>query len=236
MGLDIYVGSLTRYLAGDWENVAERYAREQGIEFTTIRPGAEIEDTITDPQIIFDAVGNWRRSLEVGLQSNLPEGLSWNENLNSVYFTDRPAWEGYSGVILHAAHMEHPHFPRPKQAMKEWDADEAVIASMSTEFKSRFSHLLGVEIWLPCKFAFTFKAEDVVGNKVVFGSSLSLLEQLKALNEESYLTNSAELAKWKYEVGGQNNSFEASARLGLGMFLNLAEMAVRHKLPMKLDY
>ncbi len=30
MALDVYVGSLTRYYAGEWENVSERTARERG--------------------------------------------------------------------------------------------------------------------------------------------------------------------------------------------------------------
>ena len=33
MALDVYVGSLTRYYAGDWENVSERTARERGTQF-----------------------------------------------------------------------------------------------------------------------------------------------------------------------------------------------------------
>ena len=32
MALDVYVGSLTRYYAGEWENVSERTARERGRE------------------------------------------------------------------------------------------------------------------------------------------------------------------------------------------------------------
>ena len=30
MALDVYVGPLTRYYTGEWENVAERAARERG--------------------------------------------------------------------------------------------------------------------------------------------------------------------------------------------------------------
>jgi hypothetical protein len=31
MGLDVYVGSLTRYYAGDWELIAQQAAREIGV-------------------------------------------------------------------------------------------------------------------------------------------------------------------------------------------------------------
>ena len=33
MALDVYVGSLTRYYADEWENVSERTARERGTQF-----------------------------------------------------------------------------------------------------------------------------------------------------------------------------------------------------------
>ena len=37
MGLDIYVGSLTRYYAREWESIAQQAAREMGVEFQVIR-------------------------------------------------------------------------------------------------------------------------------------------------------------------------------------------------------
>jgi hypothetical protein len=42
-------------------------------------------------------------------------------------------------------------------------------------FGSRYSHLYDVELWLPCPFGFMFKAEDVVGNPVLVGSSVALV-------------------------------------------------------------
>ena len=32
MALDVYVGSLARYYAGEWENIAEKAARERGVQ------------------------------------------------------------------------------------------------------------------------------------------------------------------------------------------------------------
>jgi hypothetical protein len=41
MGLDIYVGSLTRYYARDWETVVQKHARESGIKLTVVRPNTQ---------------------------------------------------------------------------------------------------------------------------------------------------------------------------------------------------
>jgi hypothetical protein len=51
MGLDIYVGSLTRYYARDWETVVQKHARESGTKLTVERPN-EPPDVVTDPETI----------------------------------------------------------------------------------------------------------------------------------------------------------------------------------------
>jgi hypothetical protein len=67
---------------------------------------------------------------------------------------------------------------------------------------------------------------------VWFGSSLELLDELRRLNEETYRISSDR----KFEDADEGNRFDKSARLGLEMFLRLAQLSVEHQLPMKLDY
>jgi hypothetical protein len=38
MGLDVYVGSLTRYYTGDWETIVQQAGREMGLEVRVERP------------------------------------------------------------------------------------------------------------------------------------------------------------------------------------------------------
>ena len=65
VGLDIYVGSLTRYLAHDWETVLQRWARETGTSYVLTRVDLEPGEPITDPQVILDAVTSWQTGLGV---------------------------------------------------------------------------------------------------------------------------------------------------------------------------
>ena len=65
MGLDIYVGSFTRYYSGAWETVVARAAREQGVGFQVIRTNPDPPDKVTDPAVIGQAVEGWRSSLEL---------------------------------------------------------------------------------------------------------------------------------------------------------------------------
>jgi len=80
MALDIYVGSLTRYYAQDWETAGARAAREMGASYEVVRAQSQpAEDAVTDPAVIQEAVVGWRASLEAGLRQHLTEGLSWDE-------------------------------------------------------------------------------------------------------------------------------------------------------------
>ena len=49
MGLDVYVGSLTRYYAHDWETAVQRLGCEQGIPVVIVRARLQSPDAITDP-------------------------------------------------------------------------------------------------------------------------------------------------------------------------------------------
>jgi hypothetical protein len=236
MGLDIYVGSFTRYYSGDWETVVARAAREQGIGFKIIRTNPDPPEKVTDPVAIGEAIEGWRMSLEAGLRDHLANGLAWNEGAEADYFTDKPDWVGYSGVVLLAAHTVFPEHPLPARATADFHQDAAYKKLAEQEFRCRFSQVFEVEIWLPCAFPFTFKGADASGNEMRFGSSVTLLEQLKRLNDECYRAEAETLAKWKYDGAGPQDTFEQAARFGLAMFLYHAKLSVEHRLPMKLDY
>ncbi|MGO9314795.1 MAG: hypothetical protein ACLQDI_18955, partial [Syntrophobacteraceae bacterium] len=152
------------------------------------------------------------------------------------YFTDKPDWIGYAGLLLLAAHKEHPQFHTPERASQHWDRDPAWQASTAEGFKSRFAQILIPEMWLPVNFTFTFKASDVTGNEAWFGSSVTLLGQLTVLNQETFKASESDLAQWRFDGAGREDPFEKSARLGLAMFMHHARLSVEHKLPMKLDY
>lgn len=236
MGLDIYVGSLTRYHAGDWETIVQRTAREAGMGMQVIRANPDPPDKITDKAVINQAVHQWMQGLSVGLAKHMNTPLEWDERADSPYFTDKPDWVGYAGVVLFAAYHEHPTLPRPEKAISHWDKDPAWQASTTPGFRSRFGQLLTPEYWLPMAFPFTFKAVDVVGNEATFGSSTILLQQLTTLNADTFQGTDDDLARWKYEGAGSRDSFEESAQFGLAMFAHHARLSVQHKLPMKLDY
>lgn len=238
MGLDIYVGPLTRYYLGDWETVVQRHGRESGIPVTIIRKDSE--NNQSQPKLsaeeVLDIVVRWRAGLTAGLGSNMTDPLNWAESADGEYFTDKPAWDGYGSLALLAAYEEHPQLARPKVASTDFSSDPAWKASMSEDFSSRYASILTPELWLPCTFDFVFKAPDASGNEVWIGSSVALLEQLRALNAATVNGSREQLTEYCRENFERGDSFERASRFGLAMFLDLAEKSLLLGQPMKMDY
>ena len=213
MGLDVYVGSLTRYYAEGPQAVVDRIARQQGVELPV---GSTAEE------ILRAAVVAWRDGLGRWLGDRLPVPLDWDESGQAPCFTEKPGWDGYGGALLLAAHDEHPDLPVPAAVSADWPDDLAYQAATAAGAESRYEQLLAPELWLPCWFPFTVRTHDVAGEEVVMGSSVSLLTQVRALGDRAAQATAFALA--------------AAATVGLDVLARLAERSVEHRLPMKLDF
>lgn len=237
MGLDVYVGSLTRYYARDWKTILEQLGEAQGFPVEVVRSAEnDPPDAITDPNRILPIVLDWRDSLSAALESELQRPLRWNESHEAPYFTDKPTWDCYGGLLLWASYLHHADLQRPDGLTADWRADPAYARCKAEP--CAFSQLLreGIELWFPVEFEFTFAGPDPSGRRLVMGSSVKLLEQLRALNEETFALGPAELLEQGSRCPADDAGLEASARYGLAVMLTLAERSVEHLLPMRLDY
>ncbi len=234
MGLDVYVGALTRYYAGQWETLAARTCHENGIPFETVR-ASNPSDAVTDPAEIEPVVTMWREGLSRSLQ--LPEPLAWPEGMASPYFTDKPDWDGFAGLLLWAAYEEQPSLSMPVNYLRHFEDDPAFKASTANGFKSRYMDVLTCELWLPGDCNISFRAEDVTGGSVWMAFSNDLLTALADLNQRIWRAADAEIRSWRGgELPHEGGSFEDQAKFGFSIIYELATAAVRHGLPMKLDY
>jgi hypothetical protein len=233
MALDVYVGSLTRYYAGDWKSIADKKGKRTRPRTGAMRAGA---DPGKESERIRKAVLAWREGMKRALRQHLSEPLDWAETNEAPWFTGRPGWDGFGSLVLWAAYAEQPGVRRPAALPEEWDDDPALVRSNADGFRSRYAHLVrNVELWLPSAFDFTFEGEDVDGRRIIVGSSTTLGRQLGELNA----------ATWKMDAGGllalakdrpSGNGLETCAHHALAVMTGLVRHAVEHRLPMKLDY
>jgi hypothetical protein len=224
MALDVYVGSLTRYYAGDWESLTDRGR--------TARPA----DPKIDRERIRQAVLAWRETLAGSLAPHLGEPLAWDESMTAPWFTGQPGWDGFGSLVLWAAYAEQPALQRPARLPEEWDDDAALMRSNAQGFRSRYSHLVrNVELWLPVALDVTFEGEDVDGRRIIVGSAMTLHRQLGGLNAATWKMDAGQLvALSRRRPAG--NSLEVCARHAMAVMSGLVRQAVEYRLPMKLDY
>jgi hypothetical protein len=231
MGLDVYVGPLTGWYAAGPPSAVEHLAWQQRIPYTVIH-GAARSSGHSQEDVVRAAVLAWRDELGRGLDDRLETPLDWDESPDAPSFTGRPGWDAYGAVLLLAAYDEHPELAPPATATADWPDDLAYQTAAGAD--SRYDQLLLPDLWLPCAFGFTFRTQDAAGHPVDVGSSAALTAQLCALRERTGLAG-ADGERLERPPGPKPPLREA-ARYGLETLLGLAERALAHRLPMRLDY
>lgn len=236
MALDIYVGSLTRYHAGEWETAGEKVARERTRSEWVARPRGPAS-LVEDPGRIGAAVMAWRSGLARLMGSRIDEPLDWEESLDTAWVTGRPGWDGFGALILWAAYAAYPGRRRPEMLPEPWDGDPVYLRANDDGARSRYAQLIRpVELWLPTPFDFTFEETTVDGRRTILGSLIALRRQLAELNEATWKANGQAIAGWVREAPAVDASLETRARYAFAVVSELVQWAVARRLPMKLDY
>ena len=239
MGVDLYVGTLTRYFAGDWKTVVQQMM-ETGTLSAQFKPKHEPLDPSVDRQAIQTDVDRWRARIASRLRRPLlgrkvTEPFDWNESLGAPYFTDKPGWWGYGGLLAVALRAEGRAIS-DQQISEQW-----VLSLLARALPGgrRYPHLLGSHAWLPLEIDRPFRASWPAGRSAFFGSSPGLATELKELNERTYRAQETELVEWRKGDGPDDLadwSLDQMARFGLAVFVEFARQAVAERLPMLLDY
>lgn len=231
MGLDIYVGTLTRYYQRDWLTAVQQ-AFPGKVE--VVRPDGDNEQA--DPEEVREVVALWTQGLAAGLKLD----ALWGEDHEQPYFTDKPAWDGYGALLWWAAYDDQGIDPRARPASITTENcldDPAFERYTDRRVETRYSQLLlGEEMWLPIPSPSVFGGVDVAGNSRMFGNCAKLLGQLNLLNERTWNVDIATGEALRREGCERGSGLEASARFGWAVMRHLAHGAVQHQLPMILDY
>lgn len=160
----------------------------------------------------------------------------WSEEDDRPYYTDRPAWQGYTGLLLWAAYAQSGFDSPPYSLPESWTDDVVYQKVMADREGLRFPAILSANLWLPGDFRFCFECSNLVGDEpAVIASTSGLLFQLRQLG--------ANPPRWSkpplFSRFGRAQDFaplENAARGGLAVFTSLAEKAHEHQLPILLSF
>ncbi len=214
MSLDIHVGPLSRMPSGQGSAARDQAAADRR-----------------------RAVLAWREALNGRLGDRLEVPLDWDEAEQAPVFSGRPGWHGLGALVLWAAYAEHPAVRPPARLPEELDSDPILLRARSDGFRSRYAHLVrNVELWLPQAFDFLVEGDDVDGRRVVLGSAVLLRRQLEDLNGATWKARPRAIAGWIGRDLPDTASVEENARHAFAVLLDLADRALEHRLPMKVDY
>lgn len=230
MGLDIYVGTFTRYYQRDWLTIVQQRFPDQ---VNIVRPPGQVQ---LDPETVRQAIADWIQDLAQGL--NCPS--TWSEDSSKPYFTDKPAWDGYGGLLLWAACEDQGEAPSERHGAvttQSWCEDPLLTRYQNLGVETRYPQLmLGEELWLPIQTPSVFKSVDAAGTNRVFGNCRQLLTELDMLNDRTWKADEEMRLKWLREGCDHGSPLEGAARFGWAVMRTLTEEAVRHNLPVIMDY
>ena len=172
MGLDVYVGTLTRYYCGEWETILQQVSETQFSSEPAPTPeeialaarraeslerlraaAAQIGAQVIGPEdarVITDRerrrlekdLTAWRRRIARELKGRVRGVAYWDESPTAPYFTDKPGWDSYGALVLWAAHTENPEIPRPEKVESDWTRNRALEASATGPGGSQFGQLV----------------------------------------------------------------------------------------------
>jgi hypothetical protein len=253
LGLDVYVGPLSRYYAGAWETIVQQEGRRLGHQVEVVRRNPFPTE---DPQIARRQVVDWQSQLSDILMGSVGR-LAWAESPAEEYVTDKPDWGPFIAVCLLAAKLDGLQdglpdvVPTGERALKLWDrlgrrsqAPEPLGHRIGRLFgrsgtyappPRRFTQIVGPEIWLPIDASVVIETDDALGTRRTFGAIGPLLAELRDLNAQTYQAKDETLSEWAHDAPA-GDAFEPAARFGLAVMLSLAAAAVDRRQPLVLDY
>lgn len=245
MGLDVYVGPLTRYTLGEWLTIVQQAGLDAGHQVDIIRANPTPEDVVTDPTEVQAAVAAWQSQLLRAISDD----VGWADTADLPYWTDKPDWDGYGGLILLAAYDEQPQLKpesrkrilsraAPPDVPRSWAESRAVKEAAKAPI--RYPTLLsGVEWWLPVSNGPTvFEAARLTGQPTRMGRVDQLVTELQTLATRLDVENDDDLQELRKQGPPPPGAADAESagRFGLAVFLGLARTASRNCQPLLLDY
>jgi hypothetical protein len=253
MALDVYVGPLSRYYSFTWETIIQQTARQAGEHVIMQRPPGF---SAPSPAEAHAMVLRWRTDLERQLGST----LGWDESVDGEYVTDKPDWGPYHALRYLALHDEFPDLRPPRRIGMKPDPRSLDREPLERRFGEvylgkrpgglrrlfgareesaqtpKYPHLQMCQMWIPADFQSPIVVEDPFWKTGrMLGSVGRLRAELQGLQARTPGVDDAALRRAREDGPDVDGDFEAQARFGFAVFLELIREASNRGLPMAMD-
>jgi hypothetical protein len=233
MGIDIYVGPLSRYYAHAWQRAELQPAGAPASQTVLIDIDVGAGD---GPDVFPDEILGWRRELSDKLEPHIGEALDWDERPMAPFYTDRLEWDPHVALAMWAAYEAVPTATLPNFLGEQPFNDPILRRAGRDTANTPYTQITrSCQLWLPNAFGFTVRAPLPTGVDVMIGSSVALLEQLNQLNQRTWAASRSTLERWLADGPPPHDGVEPNAKYGFAVMHRLAMRSVRQRLPMKLD-
>jgi hypothetical protein len=245
VGLDIYAGPVSRYVAGDWKTIVQQAGEAAGTPVIVMRHN-EPSDRVTDVNEVAKVIATWRQ----GLIRSLGLNEEWDEDVAGEYYTDKPDWDGYGAVVLMAAYDEQPSLAPgskvrrllgssvvPAVAPRQYSEAQAFKAAAPSPMRYP-TILTGAQWCLPLVGGPTvFRAPSPNGTPLTMGHVSRLAEELALLNQRTLRLSAADMESAR-RVGPPKpgSSVDATAPFGFSVLTAVADFAAAHRVAWIMDY
>lgn len=230
MALDVFVMSLSRYLAGDFTTATERFAREQGIPYS--RLGGE------KPDWSIDDAREYVRSLRMQLSLQLGLEICWRDEGETV-FAEQFSFDAWHALRAFAADLTRPlsGFRFDGESHRHPALHPIWLGEVRTPYEHLIIHSDNNGFYLPTDFDGPFVLEMYEGvdegRQPRVGSSLGLLRELNDLGRRLGLTRDCGEEGWT-EQFVRDDPLELPKR-GWTFMRSCARLSVSHGLPIIFD-
>lgn len=252
MGLDIYVGPLTRYYSHNWKTVSQQWAEANGMGYQRFQANEDGGEDLPVEQVI-EIVSHWRDSALEAVKSAAGEVEPWPEDNDRAYYTEKPDWPAFGALLLYAAAKIYGE-AYPATVPKDWDFwQEPLIQRAQGDVQVSWSLFKGAEWWLPIQAPLLFRGENPVGDTLVVSTAGALMLELLRINELGWKADEEAVLSWsktegypqdgtlkdgKLEMEQEHTEYStvSLARFAYSIFWQAAKFSLQHQAPILLDY
>ncbi len=234
MGIDLYVGTLTRYYTRRWETAQQQaIAAMGGPPMNVVSPHGAFPMKGLSYGEAHRVIQDWRMGMGRAMRKQGVEFGGWKEDVAQPHATASLTREGYGALMLWAAYQEAPELMPRQITPEDWAADPAYEHVSGPG--ARFASLYDAQAWVPVALAEPLLMPMPGGEQRVVASVGGLDRALRDLNACTWKVVDTDREAW-FNEAAQCTRFEAAARVTFDCFRRQVDFAMKHVLPVMMDW